>query len=183
MRSRGKIIDLTPRELRELLHQGKVRLLDVREPAEHHSEHIEGSELTPLSGFDPTCATGRDGGMPVLYCRSGARSSKAARRVLEASPGHDVHHLRGGIEAWKTSGGRVAARSGGPISLERQVRIAAGLLVAVGTLLGAFVHPALLVVPAFVGAGLALAGITDTCGMAMVLARLPYNQRVAAREA
>ena len=64
----------------------------------------------------------------------------------------------------------------GAISIERQVRIVAGLLVLTGTLAGAFIHPALLIVPGFVGAGLAFAGISDTCGMAMALAKCPWNQ-------
>ena len=62
------------------------------------------------------------------------------------------------------------------ISLERQVRIAAGSLVLLGVLLGWFVHPAFIGLSAFVGAGLVFAGITDTCGMGMMLARMPWNQ-------
>jgi hypothetical protein len=62
------------------------------------------------------------------------------------------------------------------MSLERQVRIAAGSLVVLGTVLGAFVHPAFLGLPAFVGAGLIFAGVTDTCGMGMLLARMPWNR-------
>ena len=62
------------------------------------------------------------------------------------------------------------------ISLERQVRIAAGSLVVVGALLGWSVHPAFVGLSAFVGAGLVFAGITDTCGMGMILARMPWNR-------
>jgi len=62
------------------------------------------------------------------------------------------------------------------ISLERQVRIAAGSLVLLGAVLGSFVHPAFIGLSAFVGAGLAFSGITDTCGMGMILARMPWNQ-------
>ena len=62
------------------------------------------------------------------------------------------------------------------ISLERQVRIAAGSLVVLGTALGAFVHPGFLALSAFVGAGLVFAGVTDTCGMGMMLARMPWNR-------
>jgi hypothetical protein len=62
------------------------------------------------------------------------------------------------------------------ISLERQVRIAAGSLTFLGAALGAFVHPAFIGLSAFVGAGLIFAGVTDTCGMGMILARMPWNQ-------
>jgi len=65
---------------------------------------------------------------------------------------------------------------GNAISIERQVRIAAGLLVFFGVLLGVWVHPGFLAISAFVGAGLAFAGITDTCGMAMMLAKMPWNR-------
>ena len=62
------------------------------------------------------------------------------------------------------------------ISLERQVRIAAGLLVLVAVTLGWLVHPAFLGLAAFVGAGLVFAGVTDTCGMGLLLARMPWNR-------
>jgi hypothetical protein len=62
------------------------------------------------------------------------------------------------------------------ISLERQVRIVAGLLVLVGAVLAIAVHPYFAGLSAFIGAGLIFAGITDTCGMAMVLAKMPWNQ-------
>ena len=62
------------------------------------------------------------------------------------------------------------------ISLERQVRIASGLLVLLGALLGWLVHPAFIGLSAFIGAGLVFAGVTDTCGMGMLLARMPWNQ-------
>lgn len=59
------------------------------------------------------------------------------------------------------------------INLECQVRIAAGFLVLIGTIFGAFWHPIILALPAFVGAGLIFAGITDLCGITLVLARMP----------
>ena len=62
------------------------------------------------------------------------------------------------------------------ISLERQVRIAAGVLVCAGAALGFFVHPYWIGLSAFIGAGLVFAGVTDTCGMGMVLAKMHWNQ-------
>ena len=63
------------------------------------------------------------------------------------------------------------------VSLERQVRIAAGSLVVIGVALGLLVHPVLFGLSGFVGAGLVFAGVTDTCGMGMMLARMPWNRR------
>jgi hypothetical protein len=48
--------------------------------------------------------------------------------------------------------------------------------VLIGALLGDFAHPYWIALPAFVGAGLVLARITDACGMGMLLARMPWNQ-------
>jgi hypothetical protein len=64
------------------------------------------------------------------------------------------------------------------ISLERQVRIAAGSLVLLGVIGSLLIHPYVIGLSAFVGAGLLFAGITDTCGMGMLLARMPWNRNV-----
>ena len=88
----------------------------------------------------------------------------------------NVINVEGGTTAWSAAGLPVV-RGRKTISLERQVRIAAGSLVFAGTLLGAMVNPLFLIIPGFVGAGLVFAGVTDTCGMAMMLAKMPWNQR------
>lgn len=83
--------------------------------------------------------------------------------------------VEGGTLAWEGAGLPVV-RGRRVISLERQVRIAAGALVVAGVLLGWLVHPAFLGLSAFVGAGLVFAGVTDTCGMGLLLARMPWNR-------
>jgi hypothetical protein len=83
------------------------------------------------------------------------------------------------MSAWMKAGFDIEGRGKGVISFERQVRIGAGFLVLCGTLLGVFVHPALLAVPGLVGAGLIFAGISDICGMGMLLAKMPWNQAKA----
>ena len=88
---------------------------------------------------------------------------------------HQRVNVEGGTLAWEQAGLPVV-RGKKAMSLERQVRIAAGSLVVLGTALGAFVHPGFLGLSAFVGAGLVFAGVTDTCGMGMVLARMPWNR-------
>jgi rhodanese-related sulfurtransferase len=81
----------------------------------------------------------------------------------------------GGTQAWEAAGLPIV-RGQKTISLERQVRIAAGSLVVLGAVLGYFVHPYFIGLSAFVGAGLVFAGVTDTCGMGMLLARMPWNK-------
>ncbi len=97
-----RVVELSPEQLARLLAEGGVRLLDVRQSLEHWLERIPGSELAPLSAFDPA-RYAAEAGATVLYCRSGARSHAAASR-LSAASGQPVRHLAGGINAWKSSG-------------------------------------------------------------------------------
>jgi rhodanese-related sulfurtransferase len=109
-----------------------------------------------------------------VICRSGNRSSKACQKFIDAGY-TNVVNVEGGTSAWDAAGLPVV-RGKKAMSLERQVRIAAGFLVLLGTVLGFLLHPYFLAVPAFVGAGLMFAGITDTCGMGMLLAKMPWNR-------
>jgi rhodanese-related sulfurtransferase len=109
-----------------------------------------------------------------FICRSGSRGKQACEKLLAAGL-VDVVNVEGGTVAWEQAGLPVV-RGKKSISLERQVRIAAGALVLMGALLAYFAHPVWIGLAAFVGAGLMFAGITDTCGMGMILARMPWNQ-------
>lgn len=163
--------------LRGWLDRGEAVLVDVREPGEHAAERIEGSLLAPLSTFDPRAVPVPDGLRLVLYCRSGNRSGQAGRRLLAAGF-TGIHHLRGGLLAWREAGCPVEASAGGGRlpDLLRQVQVTAGSLVVLGTGLGAAVSPWFLLLACGVGAGLVYAGATGTCGMAMLLARMPWNR-------
>jgi len=170
---------ITPGELERLRREGcAVDLLDVRTPAEYRESHAEGARLVPLNALDPTkvmeARQGEAGEPLYLICQSGARSRQAAERFLAAGF-TNVVSVEGGTSAWEQAGLPVI-RGKKTVSLERQVRIAAGSLVLLGTLLGVLVHPGFLGLSAFVGAGLVFAGVTDTCGMGMLLARMPWNQ-------
>ena len=158
---------ITESEAKAML--GQVRWWDVRAPGEYRAEHIEGTENVPLDVIN------RGGEGPiVLSCLSG-KLSEAAAGVLEAQGHLDVYSLSGGIEAWKAAGFSTIKGSG-TISIERQVRIAAGTLVAAFSILGLTVHSGFFGVPIFVGCGLVFAGVTDTCGMGLILARMPWNR-------
>lgn len=162
---------LDPQSVQEAHAAGKVRLIDVRTPAEHGEVHIEGAVLMPLDRLDPKQVVGP----VVLVCRSGKRAEQA-RQKLAAAGCDNLAVLEGGVTAWEQAGLPVK-RGKAVLSLERQVRIAAGLLVLLGVALGYLVHPGFFGLSAFVGAGLTFAGITDWCGMAMLLAKMPWNQR------
>ena len=168
---------IEPHQLHDLVQTGRhVELIDVRTPAEFREVHIPFARNVPLDRLDPAALRSSliDPAQPVHFvCRSGNRAAKACEQL--AASGLDVINVAGGTQAWEQAGLPVT-RGKKTISLERQVRIAAGSLVLSGVALGALVHPALYGLAAFVGAGLVFAGITDTCGMGMLLARMPWNQ-------
>jgi rhodanese-related sulfurtransferase len=162
--------------LKQGLDQQSVTLIDVREPGEFAGEHIPGATLVALSQFDPRKIPQTENTQLVLYCRSGNRSAIAAQKLFDAGF-ESVTHLSCGIGAWKEAGYPTVTNQNAPISLMRQVQIVAGSLVLTGLVLGALVSPWFLLLSGFVGAGLMFSGVTDTCMLGMLLAKLPYNQR------
>jgi len=150
-------------------------LLDVRTPAEYTEVHIDGAVLHPITELNPEFVRAQTQGQRecIVICRSGGRARKAAE-TLAAAGIPNIKIMDGGITSW-ISAGLPTIEGAKTISLERQVRIAAGSLVFIGAVLGYLVSPAWIALPAFIGAGLVFAGVTDTCGMGMVLARMPWN--------
>lgn len=174
---------IKPFELNQRLKAGQPgHLLDVRTPVEFAALRAPDVILEPLESLDATRVAARYAGgkAPVyVFCRTGTRAKEAIARLEKAGLSECVL-VEGGIAAWQEAGLPTEGTPSKTISLERQVRIAAGAFVFAGTLLGAFWNLAFLVVPAFVGAGLIFAGVTDRCGLALVLARMPWNQSDAA---
>lgn len=172
---------VSPAEARAMANRGEAVIVDVREPDERRSARIPGSVPMPLSTFDPADAAAL-GRTPVFHCASGVRSEQAARAWLaHPASGAEALHVAGGLRDWTDAGLPTESTTGKrTLPIMRQVQLIAGLLALVGTLLGVFVSPWLLVIPAFVGAGLSLAGATGFCGMAIVLGRMPWNRTAAA---
>lgn len=172
------VATIHPQQLFQAVQSGQpAELIDVRTPVEFREVHVQFARNMPLDQLDAAnLAAGRKGSSQPLYviCRSGSRGKQACEK-LQAAGYTNVVNVEGGIKAWDEAGLPVV-RGQKAISLERQVRIAAGTLVLVGALLGYFAHPYWIGLSAFVGAGLIFAGVTDTCGMAMVLARMPWNR-------
>ena len=162
-------------ELARMLGAPDVPLIvDVRLPVEYRAVHLEPSVSLPLDEIRR-----RRDELPrerelVLVCRTGARARLAAAELA----GFRTRVLEGGIVAWQEAGHPVVEGKA-HMSLERQVRIAAGALACIGGVLAVAASPWFGLLPAFVGAGLVYAGVTDRCGMAMLLGKLPYN-RIAA---
>lgn len=168
-------MNITPQQASQSL--SSALFLDVRTPAEFEEMHIPGSELHPLPGLNPeqVAKLASQKSACILVCRSGGRARQAFEK-LQSSNIPNLCVLEGGVLGWEKSGLELT-RGKKTISLERQVRIAAGALVVAGSALSFFVAPGFIALPAFVGAGLMFAGITDTCGLAMVVARMPWNTR------
>lgn len=164
-----------PRLLSDALTAGAVRVLDVRTPAEFETLHIPGAYNVPLDRLSVhAAAIARVEEALVLVCASGQRARKAEAALAGGGMTH-LHVLEGGVTAWRAAGLPVV-RGAERLSLERQVRIGAGALAATGGALALMVDPLFALLPTFVGSGLVFAGVTNTCGMAMLLARLPYNR-------
>ncbi|MEX2288179.1 MAG: rhodanese-like domain-containing protein [Planctomycetaceae bacterium] len=173
------ISTISPANLAQLRRTGgKIDLIDVRTPVEFRETHIEFARNVPLDQLDPAVLmrerNGSAGDPLYVVCRSGSRGQQACETFFKMGY-TKVVNVEGGTMACEQAGLPVV-RGKKAISLERQVRIAAGSLVLLGSLLGWFVHPAFIGLSVFVGAGLVFAGITDTCGMGMLLARMPWNQ-------
>ncbi len=171
----GRIVDLTPDLLRTWLREQTAVLFDVREDFERATEWIPGSRHHALGGLDPKAVRrDADGKRIVFHCRSGKRSHQAAGHFRDA--GDLVFQLAGGIEAWKAAGLPVERARTAGLDVMRQVQVTAGSLVLIGVLLGVFASPWFLLLSGFIGAGLIFAGLSGWCGMAKLLARMPWNR-------
>jgi len=170
---------ITPAQFGEILKSGKkIELIDVRTPVEFREIHLEIARNAPLDQLDPKALMQQRNGTAeeplYVVCRSGSRGQMACDK-FEKAGFTNVVNIEGGTLACADAGLPVV-RGKKAMSLERQVRIAAGSLVLLGVVLSLTVHPALIGLSGFVGAGLVFAGITDTCGMGMLLSRMPWNQ-------
>jgi rhodanese-related sulfurtransferase len=169
---------ITPKKAREIAEKNTTAvLLDVRTPSEFAARRAVGARNIPLDKIPATIASGKlpkDVAICVL-CEKGGRAAIAAEHLLKAGH-HDVHVVTGGTAAWASEGLPLEGSGRNSISIERQVRIGAGILVLTGVILGFLIHPAFFGLSAFIGAGLVFAGITDWCGMGLLLARAPWNR-------
>lgn len=166
-------------ELRRLRDEDpNLRVIDVRTGGEFESSHIPGSYNIPL---DTLGEHARDLAVVdhpvVLVCQSGSRASDAKTKLDEAGK-TKLFVLDGGMNAWQAAGGEVNEGSAGKWAMDRQVRLVAGSLVLAG-ILGSLVAPKAKWLAGGVGGGLFFSAVSNTCAMANVLGRLPYNQGTA----
>ena len=173
------MVKISPQEALKKVNREQAQLIDVRTPDEYRALHAVGAENHELSQLNQEYITknlllGLSEKPVLLLCKSGHRASMAAE-IFQQTNTQKVFVVEGGTDLWHEQGLPVE-KGKSAISLERQVRITAGTLVFLGTLLGLFVNQYFLIIPGFVGAGLVFAGVTDTCGMGLLLARMPWNR-------
>jgi glyoxylase-like metal-dependent hydrolase (beta-lactamase superfamily II) len=155
---------------------GGVAIVDVRSPLEFESEHIEGAVNVPLDLLDTRVEEFGEGADLVVVCRTGVRATIAAETLGRA--GRRARVLEGGMLAWRREG--LPVREGRKrLPVDRQVQLIAGTMVLAGVALGTLVNPWFLALSAFFGAGLTFAGATGTCGLALVLLKMPWNRPLA----
>ena len=169
-------VDATTLE-RLLSEDADIRVLDVRTPAEFGSVHIPGAYNVPLDTLAEHAAElERHVTEPVMVvCRSGTRASQACDKLATTGMAN-LHILDGGMQSWD-DGRRPVRRGRQRWDLERQVRLVAGSLVVAG-IAGSLFVPKVKYLSGFVGAGLTIAALTNTCAMGMALSKLPYNRSV-----
>jgi len=167
-------ITISPAELIELERShGSVHVIDVRTPMEYQEVHLSVAHNIPLDQLISSKIP-QDGQPVIFVCKSGSRGQMAAEKAVSAGL-KQVYNVEGGTMACVDSGMAVN-RGKKAMSLERQVRIAAGGLVSLGAVLGWTAHHYFFGLSAFIGAGLVFAGVTDTCAMGMLIAKMPWNQ-------
>jgi rhodanese-related sulfurtransferase len=169
---------ISPIELQKILAaQPSAAVIDVRTPVEFGEVHVPQAQSVPLDELKPGALQLAKDQPVYLLCRSGQRATKAAEKFAREGFTQPIV-IEGGTLAWIDANLPVTRGTTKVMSLERQVRIVAGGIVFTGVLLAYFVNFNFIWLPGFVGAGLVFAGITDFCGMGLLLARMPWNRRV-----
>jgi rhodanese-related sulfurtransferase len=155
-----------------------IELLDVRTPAEYEAAHVEGAKLLPLDQLDASAylSQRKSDGPIYLLCHSGSRAAKAAEKFKQAGFDGCVV-VEGGTEACIAAGLPVIRGSRNVLPLMRQVQIAIGTIVATGSLLTLLADSKFALIPLFMGCGLIFAGVTGFCGLAVLIAKMPWNQK------
>lgn len=170
---------IAPRELHQLQASGQpAELLDVRTPGEFAAAHVPGAKLVPLDELD--CAAfwkQRAAGDQPLYvlCQSGGRARRAIEKFQRAGFNGCIL-VEGGTQAWLDAGLPVNRGESKVLPLMRQVQIAVGFVSAAGAALALTVNPLFALIPLVTGGGLLFAGVTGFCGLALVLAKMPWNK-------
>ena len=170
-----KFTNISPAEAHALVAQGEAQLIDVREPGEFSSKHLEGATLLPLGKITANDLPKTDKKI-IIYCLRGGRGSSACTKLIDEDSTLTIYNVEGGITAWEQAGFPVKIGHRKVLPLDRQVQLTIGSAVFLGSAATYFIDPNFLIIPAFFGAGLTFAGASGFCGLARVMAMMPWNK-------
>ena len=163
--------------LKKWLDKGEAVLVDVREPAEYTAENITYSTLLPLSGVSKATLPDYAGKKLVIHCRKGGRGGSACEKLLAEDPSLDIYNLEGGITSWIEAGLPIASSGTFFLPLDGQVQLTIGLTLLMGSIVGFFLTPLVFLLTGIIGVGLTIAGLTGFCGLATLMAKMPWNKK------
>ena len=166
---------ITPEQAKQWLDNEEALLIDVREPAEHRHTAINNAHLVPLSNLDFDVALAQ-GKKVIVHCQKGMRGNKACEQLAQVHTDITFVNMAGGIESWQSAGYTVVKGQSNVLPLDRQVQIVVGGSVLAGVVLSQTVAMEWVWLAGFFGAGFLFAGITGFCGLARVLAMMPWNR-------
>jgi rhodanese-related sulfurtransferase len=168
--------NIDAKTLKKWLENNEAIVVDVREFSEHEAEKIAGSNLLPLAKVCKSSLPKYENKKLVLHCRSGKRSASACQKLLDEDSNLEIYNLEGGISAWSAEGCEIKTSGKFFLPLDRQVQLTIGLGVFVGSILGYLVSPVFFLLSGFFGAGLMFAGLSGYCGLAILMAKMPWNK-------
>ncbi|MFC7339275.1 rhodanese-like domain-containing protein [Haloferula chungangensis] len=168
---------IPPQAAFEQCREGKKVILDVRTEVEFAEKHLANSKHLPLDRLEGSLNQLDPSKHHYLLCLGGKRAAKAAE-ILSQNGFENLTIIDGGIDAWERGGLPVEHSARKVLPLMRQVQLVIGVLALTGSLLAIFINPLFAILPAFLGAGLTLAGSTGWCGLALLLARMPWNRSI-----
>jgi len=169
------VLDIDVQAAKQWIDSREAILIDVREPAEHASQKIPNAQLHPGGAI---CFSGipQTDKKILIHCQNGMRSRNACQKLMAENNELEVYNIKGGIEAWQQAGLPVEVSDKQILPLDRQVQLTIGLSILIFGLLGYFASPAFALGAAFFGAGLINAGLTGWCGLAKLMAKMPWNK-------
>lgn len=173
-----KIAQVDSKLAKRWLEEEEAVIVDVREPAEYNSEKVEGSHSVPLNSVDLATLESLpcQNKKVILLCSSGRRSAAGCEKLIDAGVDSEVFSLKGGIQDWKQQHLPVVRSGRYILPLDRQVQLTIGLMIVIGLSIGYFIHSAGLLLTLLAGLGLINAALTGWCGLALAMAKMPWNR-------
>jgi rhodanese-related sulfurtransferase len=162
--------------LKNWLANEEAILIDVREIAEHKNQRIAGSTLIPLAEITKEKLPDTKNKKLIFHCQGGKRSQNACQKLLSENIDCEIYNLEGGINSWRGEGYDVISTKNFFLPLDRQVQLTIGSLVFISSMLGYFFNINFLFISAFFGAGLIFSGLSGSCTLAKIIAKMPWNK-------